>query len=778
MSRVARRWGLIVGGLVLLAAVAGLGVLSFDPNTLKPRVETAVLEATGRAVALKGPLRLGWSLRPTIEVTDVTLANLPGGSRPDIVRVERIEAELSIAALFRREVEVTRLMLKGPDILFEQVDGKPNWLDPTAGTAPAPPATPEPASSNRPLFKLRVRAIHVQDGMITWRFPARTKVVGVASLDVTHPIDGGPVDLAASLVYGDFKPFALTVSAQPSGGLRDPWTAKVRFSAFDAIASAAGTVSIGGGFDMQVEATAGALEKLNALLPEMRLPPLHGVVLSTHLRNGPSLGALPVIGLTRLVVNSADLGRIVPDLVLGASELSLPDAGGVATLSAVGRFAGQPFALTGTVGIPSALDGRVSVPIDLKAEAAPGAATVGSLALKGAVALNALRFGGLTATAALRTPALAALRPVVSSGLPALTDVRLDGRLIVPADRGSIAFKGAKLVSHEGDVSGDWTLGLGAVLAMEGKLVSDRLDLDAMLAAFGVALPPAPALAGAAGPAFSTAPLPFALLRGPAVDVSAKVGAMAFQGEVWKDVGFALRIRDGHVVAAPVSLALPDGPLQMSLSIDAAGDRAAVALDLRAPGIPLALVARYAGLPGPMSGAVRIEAKLRGTGPSPHDIAASLSGPVSATLVDGRMTNGAFRMLTAASLDALGIEVPAQGDTALRCLGLVGSFDKGVGQLKTIALETSYLTLAGVGQVDFGRETVALKLAPMAQISGSPVSVPVVVEGPFHAVRGRLDADGLDKLGLFLNGLFGGDTSTACSDAGLVPTPGPSGKAG
>jgi hypothetical protein len=130
-------------------------------------------------------------------------------------------------------------------------------------------------------------------------------------------------------------------------------------------------------------------------------------------------------------------------------------------------------------------------------------------------------------------------------------------------------------------------------------------------------------------------------------------------------------------------------------------------------------------------------------------------------------------MLTAASLEALGITVPPTGTTALRCMGLVGSFDKGVGLLRTIALDTTYLKLEGSGQVDFGHETVALRLNPMAQISGSPVTVPVVVEGPFHAVRGRLDADGLDKLGLFLNGLFGGDRSRVCRDAGLAPTPRP-----
>ena len=762
MSR--RGWGALAGAAAIVVAAAGIAAAVFDPSVFKPRIEQAVVDATGRAVTLNGPIRIGWSLPPTIEATDVSLANLVGGSRPDIVHVERIQAALSLRALFRREIEVTDLTLTGPNILFEQVAGKPNWLISAPAQASTPPPVAAPAVSGGPPF--RIAAVHIRNGMVTWRFPAFTKVIGIRSLDLLRQMEGGPVDLAAVLVYSDFAPFELQASAQPSGGLRDPWTTRLRATAFDTTAAAAGMIDLDGSFDLQLDATAGALEKLNALLPEMRLPPLHGVSLSTHVRNGPTLGTLPVLGATKLHVDSANLGSLVTGLVLGASDLTVPEAGGTATVASALRFGGQPFALSGTVGIPRRLVGAVSIPLDLKAQ---GGGDAGGLALKGALALDTLRFRGLDGAASLRAPALAALRPVISKALPALTDIRFDGHVAIPADRSAIAFKGARLQAREGDVSGDWTLGLQDQLAIEGKLAASRLDLDAALVAFGVALPPTPALAGASGPAISTAALPWALLRGPRVDLSARVAALSFQGEVWRDVSLAMQLKAGRLSVSPVTLSLPDGPLHLDFTMDASGEAGIVAIELRAPGIPLSLVARYAGLPGPMTGAVRIEAQLHAAGGTPHAMAATLAGPVSATLVGGRMTNAAFIMLTGASLEALGIKVPAQGETALRCMGLVGSFEKGVGLLKTIALDTTWLQLDGSGRIDFGNETVALKLNPMTEISGSSVAVPVIVEGPFHAIRGRLDADGLDKLGLFINGLFGGDRSTACRDAGLVP---------
>ena len=111
----------------------------------------------------------------------------------------------------------------------------------------------------------------------------------------------------------------------------------------------------------------------------------------------------------------------------------------------------------------------------------------------------------------------------------------------------------------------------------------------------------------------------------------------------------------------------------------------------------------------------------------------------------------------------------AQGETAIRCFGIIGSFNAGVARFRSIALDTTYLQPDGAGQVDLGAETLALKLRPLARLSGSSVSVPVLVEGPLHSPHGRLDASGLDELGLLIDAWFGGDQPQTCSDAGLAP---------
>ena len=190
-----------------------------------------------------------------------------------------------------------------------------------------------------------------------------------------------------------------------------------------------------------------------------------------------------------------------------------------------------------------------------------------------------------------------------------------------------------------------------------------------------------------------------------------------------------------------------------------------------APGVPLALLAREAGLPGPVSGLARVVAQLEGTGGSLHALAGSLDGTVKVVALDGRMTDAAFVRLAGPALEPLGIKVPANGETTVRCLGIGAAFRAGVGTVRPLALETTHLSFDGEGTVDLGRETVALQVRPLVSVAGNPVAVPVVVEGPFRAVTGRLEAGGFDKLGFLLNGVFGGDRATVCADAGLIPRP-------
>ena len=155
MARRAWRYGLLGAGAVVVLAVCAGAVFAvrFDPNSLKPRIEAAVRQATGRDLSLNGPISLKWSLWPTVVLRDVAFANPTGYSRPQMATLDRLELRLAVLPLLRSQFEIARLVLVHPDILLEiNAQGHVNWrVTPEPGIPPpatgsAPGASGAPAS--------------------------------------------------------------------------------------------------------------------------------------------------------------------------------------------------------------------------------------------------------------------------------------------------------------------------------------------------------------------------------------------------------------------------------------------------------------------------------------------------------------------------------------------------------------------------------------------------------------------------------------------------------
>ena len=752
-----RGWILTAAAVLALLPVGLLGaaLALFNPNDWKPEIEAAVRRATGRQLIIDGPIRISRSLWPTIEASRVTLANLPGGSRPDMIRLDSFKARVSLLALLHRSIDIPNLTLVGPNILFEEVDHQPNWL-----FAQGAAAKPHAGRGGAGGFTLNLRTIHIINGMVTFHLPARTNVIGIRRLVIHQAARDAPVVLTSTLVYGDYAPFTLDVTAREARRLTDPWTARMDFAAYGATAHAEGRLSLGGDFDLAVTAAAPALEKLNALYAPMQLPPLHDFALTTHIRNGPERGDIPVIGATRLSFGSADLSRQIPGLVLGAVSLALDKPGGTASLAGKGSYQKVPFALSGSVAVPEHLDGSNSLAVTLKASALTG--DPARLSLSGKLALDTTAFAGLDARVDLSTPRLARLRRLISPALPALTDARFTGTIALPKDLAALRIIGGALSAREGDIAGDARFGLAGTVDVAAKLTASRLNLDALLKALGLSLGGG-GKSPARGPVFSTAPLPWESLRGPDLAISAAVKAMTFQGQSWRDVGLSVRLKDGRLALDRMELALPGGPVEASFSADAAARVPQVHLTLHAPDIPLGLIIHRLGLPGPAEGRLVVNADLSAAGRSAHALASSLTGSLAARMGAGSLSNAALSDIAGAALSALHVHVPPEGRSIIRCLAVDGRFAHGIGQFGVIAVNSTYLNVDGAGEVDLGHERVALKLHPMARVAGSSVAVPVEVAGPFRDVTGRLDAGVLQKVGFFFDGLFGGDRTRGCA---------------
>ncbi len=140
------KWVKIFGGIaVLLVAVvvAGVAILStLDFNEYKGLIAEEAKKATGRDLVIAGDLNLEISFNPALAVDGVTFANADWGSRPEMMRIDRFAAEVSLIPLLSGQIVVNRLLVEGVDLLAEtDKNGVGNWE--FAGAKPTESASAE-----------------------------------------------------------------------------------------------------------------------------------------------------------------------------------------------------------------------------------------------------------------------------------------------------------------------------------------------------------------------------------------------------------------------------------------------------------------------------------------------------------------------------------------------------------------------------------------------------------------------------------------------------------
>ena len=115
--------------VAVVVVAAGIVLATQDFDRYRGDVAAVVRDATGRQLVIAGELDLELSLRPRLIAREVRFANAPWGTRPDMLRFDLLEAEVSALPLLLGEVHVQRIVLSGAKIFLEtDRDGHGNWL--------------------------------------------------------------------------------------------------------------------------------------------------------------------------------------------------------------------------------------------------------------------------------------------------------------------------------------------------------------------------------------------------------------------------------------------------------------------------------------------------------------------------------------------------------------------------------------------------------------------------------------------------------------------------
>ncbi len=310
-----KAWKILLGLFVLTVAiiVSGIAVLkSTDFNKYKGLIAKEVKAATGRDLIITGDLSLSISLNPSLSVEGVSFANAPWGSRPEMVKLKRLEAEVALPPLLSGDVRVGRLVLIGFDALLEtDAKGRGNWEFAKAGTKSKKGGGVLPV----------VRKVRLEDVNLTYldgRTGQKTKL-RIKSLDAEAEDKNSPLVLS---LIGSLNGEALRLSGRVGSiasliGGGAPWPVSLTLSGLGIKAAIEGSLTKprqGKGLDLKVSASADNLAPLGDALG-VKIPALPPLDIAARLTD-PAGGYL-LDGIRFKAGKSGLAGRIALSLPKG-----------------------------------------------------------------------------------------------------------------------------------------------------------------------------------------------------------------------------------------------------------------------------------------------------------------------------------------------------------------------------------------------------------------------------------------------------------------------------
>jgi uncharacterized protein involved in outer membrane biogenesis len=447
----------VVGGVAAMFAI----LRSVDFNSYKDIVAQQVKAATGRDLVLAGDVKIGLSLIPHLEIDQVSFRNADWGSEPQMLKLDKLEADIAIIPLLSSQIRIRQVRLVGADILLEtDKNGQGNWVmgAPTSGGSGAAPLP-------------QISQVAIENARIRWKngVTGKTRTLEVSKLGVSPSdaignlavafdgrIDTVPVSLkgiTGTLANFTQGPLPINATGQIAGGdlavkgeVADPASVK--------------------GIALEVTLAGKAASDLAALFGET-LPPLGAYQLRTKVGNPD--GRFVFDGLAGKVGNTDFTGRIELDPAttpitvnasLASSHLDLADLGikpddKKSSASSDGKvFSAEPWDLTGL----QAANGQFRLNAQ---QVIFGGTTLDNVVGEGTLQAGALKISTLTAGLGQGTLGLAA--NVNSVAKPVAIEARLRANNV----------DGAPLLD---------------ALGMGGAVTAGRLNLEAVLQGPGVSL--------------------------------------------------------------------------------------------------------------------------------------------------------------------------------------------------------------------------------------------------------------------------------------------------
>jgi AsmA family protein len=271
----------------------------------------------------------------------------------------------------------------------------------------------------------------------------------------------------------------------------------------------------------------------------------------------------------------------------------------------------------------------------------------------------------------------------------------------------------------------------GDLALLEGKpgapddisldLVFDKLDADAIAAAFGGGK--APAKLGA----IKLHPAGLAEFNLSAALTASSLTAAKRQ---WRDVTLQGRLAGGDVTVKELSFALGGGTLSLSGTLEGEGENGRAALDGRLSKADISEIARELGAAGEeIRGRLDGAAHLALHGPN---LGAALNGSDGAAVVALHDGDVARTLIEKLSADLRGLFRSKEGRVPISCMLGVLILKDGIGVLSPLRLESREAILIGAGKIDLAKDRLDLTVKTERDSTNFfALDIPIRISGPF-----------------------------------------------
>jgi uncharacterized protein involved in outer membrane biogenesis len=185
------KWGLL--SVVALVVVVVLLAVFMDWNRLKPYIERAVSEQTGREFAIAGDLSVDlWSWRPSLRAERIRFENAPWAARAQMLKLRAFEASVDLMALIRGRIVIPELIIDRPVVhLAKSSKGEGNWQLKGQPAAEKTTKVASDGSQAEPRAELpAILKLVVRDGRVTYRDPAAEQAMRLAIANISGSTRG------------------------------------------------------------------------------------------------------------------------------------------------------------------------------------------------------------------------------------------------------------------------------------------------------------------------------------------------------------------------------------------------------------------------------------------------------------------------------------------------------------------------------------------------------------------------------------------------------------